>query len=344
MAINIKRENLRYIDSSKTNKNLLVIHNLKKHFPIKSGLLQRTTGSIKAVDGLSFKVKRGETLGIVGESGCGKSTAAKTIVRLEKPTDGNIIYKGKDISHLKERDLRNIVRREIQMIFQDPDMSLNPRKTLEKTLLEPLNQHNILSSRAERLERIKELLHIVGLNSTLINRYPHEFSGGQKQRIGLARALTMNPELIIADEAVSALDVSIQAQVINLMEKLQEKYRLSYVFISHDLSVVRHISDRVAVMYLGKFVEIADKHELYDHPLHPYTQALLSAVPETLQKNMLRKERIILKGDIPSPENPPSGCLFSTRCPYVMDICKNIRPSMKSHSKNHSVACHLYDK
>src|SRR5699024_903131 len=290
-----------------------------------------------------FGIKKGETLGVVGESGCGKSTAGRTIIRLEKPTDGSIIYKGQDISHARESELRKVVRKEIQMIFQDPYASLNPRKTLGSTLIEPLNAHNILNNKKERLDRVKELLETVGFNSSYTNRYPHQFSGGQRQRIGIARALALNPELIIADEAVSALDVSIQAQVINLMQKLQEELGLTYLFISHDLSVVRHISDRVAVMYLGKIMEIAEKDSLYADPMHPYTQALLSAVPEPLQKGVQRRERIILKGDIPNPANPPKGCVFSTRCPAVMDICKEVSPKLKEEDTDHFVACHLYN-
>jgi len=322
---------------------ILKVDNLKKYFPIKTGVLQRTTGNVKAVDGLTFGIKKGETLGVVGESGCGKSTAGRTIIRLEKPTDGSIIYKGQDISHARESELRKVVRKEIQMIFQDPYASLNPRKTLGSTLIEPLNAHNILNNKKERLDRVKELLEIVGFNSNYTNRYPHQFSGGQRQRIGIARALALNPELIIADEAVSALDVSIQAQVINLMQKLQEELGLTYLFISHDLSVVRHISDRVAVMYLGKIMEIAEKDSLYADPMHPYTQALLSAVPEPLQKGVQRRERITLKGDLPSPANPPKGCVFSTRCPAAMDICREITPILREEKPDHFVACHLYN-
>lgn len=322
---------------------ILKVKDLKKHFPIKAGILQRTVGQVKAVDGVSFAIRKGETLGLVGESGCGKSTAGRTIIRLEKPTSGKIFYKGQDISYTSERNLRRQVRKEIQMVFQDPYASLNPRKTLGSTLLEPLNAHNIYDTKSERLDRVKHLLELVGLDSSYINRYPHEFSGGQRQRIGIARALALNPELIIADEAVSALDVSIQAQIINLMELLQDELKLTYLFISHDLSVVRHISDRVAVMYLGKIMEIAEKHSLYEEPLHPYTQSLLSAVPEPLRKGMEKRERIILKGDIPNPADPPKGCVFSTRCPVAMDICKTVSPELKLEKLNHYVACHLYD-
>lgn len=332
-------------DASKTQDEnyILEVKNLKKYFPIKAGVLQKTVGNVKAVDGISLGVKKGETLGIVGESGCGKSTAGRTIIRLEKPTEGQIFYKGTDISHAKESDLRKVVRKEIQMIFQDPYASLNPRKTLGSTLLEPLTEHKLYNNKRERLDRVNELLETVGFNAAFRNRYPHEFSGGQRQRIGIARTLALNPELIIADEAVSALDVSIQAQIINLMQKLQEEFHLTYLFISHDLSVVRHIADRVAVMYLGNIMEIADKHSLYDEPMHPYTQALLSAIPEPLRKGVEKKERIIIKGDIPNPANPPKGCVFSTRCPAAMDICREVTPVLKAEKPGHQVACHLYN-
>lgn len=321
---------------------ILNVRNLKKYFPIKSGIFQRTIGNVKAVDGLSFDVKKGETFGIVGESGCGKSTAGRTIIRLYEPTDGEIYYKNKEITHLPERELRRGFRREMQMIFQDPFASLNPRKTLGGTLMEPLKQHNIFDNDQERLERVQELLKVVGLNPAFMNRYPHEFSGGQKQRIGIARALALDPDMIIADEAVSALDVSIQAQIINLMEDIQNEFNLSYIFISHDLSVVRHISDRVGVMYLGQFMEIAEKDTLFAEPLHPYTQSLLSAVPTIGKKDEAARERIILEGDLPNPANPPKGCVFHTRCPQAMDICKEIKPQLKQESPEQFVACHLY--
>lgn len=324
-------------------EDILSVVDLKKHFPIKSGILQRTTGHVKAVDGISLNLKKGETLGIVGESGCGKSTAGRTIIRLDKPTEGKVYYKGNDISHVSEKELKKQVRREIQMIFQDPYASLNPRKTLGSTIIEPLNEYKLYENQKQRLERVGELLETVGLDSSYTNRYPHEFSGGQRQRIGIARTLALDPEVIIADEAVSALDVSIQAQVINLMQQLQEEFGLTYMFISHDLSVVRHISDKVAVMYLGKIMEVADKHSLYAEPMHPYTQALLSAVPVPKKHDTPKKERIILKGDIPNPANPPRGCVFSTRCPAVMDICREVTPELKSEKKDHMVACHLFD-
>ncbi|WP_368652609.1 ABC transporter ATP-binding protein [Ornithinibacillus sp. 4-3] len=321
---------------------ILKVSNLKMHFPIKAGVLQRTVGHIKAVDGLNFEIKKGETFGIVGESGCGKSTAGRSIIRLYKPTDGEIIFNGKDITSLNERELRNSIRKDMQMIFQDPYASLNPRKTLGGTLMEPLKEHRIYKNNKQRLTRVKELLEVVGLNSAFTNRYPHEFSGGQRQRIGIARALALDPELMIADEAVSALDVSIQSQIINLLEDIQDEFNLSYIFISHDLSVVRHISDRVGVMYLGKFMEVAEKKTLFLEPLHPYTQSLLSAVPTVRKKGEVKKERIILKGDLPSPANPPPGCVFHTRCPAAMDICKQAIPELQKIKANHYVACHLY--
>ncbi|MFT9596337.1 ABC transporter ATP-binding protein [Mesobacillus sp.] len=320
---------------------LLELKDVKKHFPIKSGLLQKTVGHIKAVDGINLMVNKGETLGIVGESGCGKSTVGRTIIRLYEPTDGKIIFNGRDISHLSESELRKDVRKNIQMIFQDPFASLNPRKTLRSIIREPLDTHHLYKSK-ERDEKVEILLEKVGLNASFINRYPHEFSGGQRQRIGISRALALNPELIIADEAVSALDVSIQAQIINLMEDLQEEFGLTYIFISHDLSVVRHISDRVGVMYLGKMMELASKKELYAEPLHPYTQALLSAVPVPRKKGAMKRERIILKGELPSPANPPKGCVFHTRCPAAFDLCRQVNPDFNEVKNNHFVACHLY--
>ncbi|WP_053367993.1 ABC transporter ATP-binding protein [Bacillus sp. FJAT-27245] len=328
---------------AKTEEMILEVSNLKKYFPIKTGILQKTTGYVKAVDGLTFKVKKGETLGIVGESGCGKSTMGRTLIRLYEPTDGQILFNGLDISHLPESELRKVMRKKIQMIFQDPFASLNPRKTLRSTLYEPLKTHQLFANERERLERVEELLEIVGLNRSFVNRYPHEFSGGQRQRIGIARALALEPELIIADEAVSALDVSIQAQIVNLLEDLQKDFNLTYIFISHDLSVVRHISDRVGVMYLGNMVELADKEDIYAEPLHPYTQALLSAVPAIKKRGLSKRERIVLSGDLPSPSNPPAGCVFHTRCPVKMDICSKTIPAFKEVGPNHFVACHLYD-
>ena len=322
-------------------ETILELKDVKKYFPIRSGFFQRKVGDIKAVDGVSFSLKRGETLGIVGESGCGKSTAGRTMIRLYKPTDGRILFKGQDISGLSEEKLRKSVRKNIQMVFQDPFASLNPRKTLRSIIKEPFQTHHMYSM-SERNERVEELLAKVGLHPSFANRYPHEFSGGQRQRIGIARALTLNPELIIADEPVSALDVSIQAQVINLMEELQDEFNLTYLFISHDLSVVRHISDRVGVMYLGKMMELTDNHELYGNPLHPYTQALLSSVPVTRKKDAVKRARIILKGELPSPANPPKGCVFHTRCPMAKPICKEQIPAFEEAAPGHYVACHLY--
>jgi oligopeptide/dipeptide ABC transporter ATP-binding protein len=321
---------------------ILEVRNLKKYFPIKAGVFQKTTGHVKAVNGINLDVRRGETLGIVGESGCGKSTLGRTLIRLYEPTEGKIIFNGDDISRLSESQLRKRMRKQMQMIFQDPFASLNPRKTLGNVLLEPLKTHRLLGSNHERSERVAELLETVGLNRTFTNRYPHEFSGGQRQRIGIARALALQPELIIADEAVSALDVSIQAQIINLMEDLQEEFNLTYIFISHDLSVVRHIADRVGVMYLGNMVELAYKEDIYTEPLHPYTKALLSAVPTIRKEGITKRERIVLEGDLPSPANPPKGCVFHTRCPARMDICSSVIPTYKEIGTGHHVACHLY--
>jgi len=322
------------------SKVLLKVSNLKKYFPNHSGVISKNKKYVKAVDDVSFQVYEGETLGIVGESGCGKSTTGRTIMRLIEPTEGSINFNGIEVSNLSKSELRK-TRRHIQMVFQDPYASLNPRHTVEKILEEPLIVHGIGSSK-ERKQKVREYLEIVGLRSDHAKRYPHQFSGGQRQRIGIARALMTNPKLIIADEPVSALDVSIQSQVLNLMQKLQEELKLTYIFISHDLGVVRHISDRVAVMYLGKIVELADSESLYSEPLHPYTQALLSAVP--IPDPEFNREQIILKGDIPSPSNPPTGCTFHTRCPFAMDKCKVEMPEFKEVRSGRSVACHLYSE
>lgn len=317
---------------------LLEVKGLKKYFPIRAGLLGKTQGYVKAVDDVSFAVHEGETLGIVGESGCGKSTTGRSIIRLLEPTAGDVIFKGQNLTGLKGEELRKM-RRDLQIVFQDPYASLNPRMTIGAILEEPLKIHG-LANATERKQRVKELLEIVGLTEHHYNRYPHEFSGGQRQRIGIARALITKPKLIVADEPVSALDVSIQSQILNLMKDLQEQFQLTYLFISHDLSVVRHISDRVGVMYLGRMVELAPKHELYANPQHPYTQALLSAVPHPDPREV--RERIILTGDVPSPANPPTGCAFHTRCHACMEICKTDRPELKQTAEGHWVACHLY--
>lgn len=319
-------------------KPILEVDGLKKYFHIKGGVFGRKMGEIKAVDDVSFSVQRGEILGIVGESGCGKSTTGKAILRLIEPTAGGIKFEDQDLMQFKAKDMRKL-RRDIQMIFQDPYASLNPRHTVEKIIAEPLLVHG-MTSKPERKQRVRELLEVVGLDAYHALRYPHQFSGGQRQRIGIARALANHPKLIICDEPVSALDVSVQAQILNLMVKLRDDFQLTYVFIAHDLSVVKHISDRVGVMYLGRMVELADQKTIYEDPKHPYTQALLSAVPSPDPD--AKRERIILKGDVPSPENPPEGCAFHTRCPFAMEICKQVRPAFQKVNDQHSVACHLY--
>jgi oligopeptide transport system ATP-binding protein len=320
---------------------LLKVNNLVMHFPLTQGIIfQRKVGAVQAVDGISFEVRKGETLGLVGESGCGKSTTGRAILQLYKPTSGEIVFQGKDLTKIPGGDMRKM-RRHLQMIFQDPYASLNPRMTVGSIIAEPMQIHGLVS-KGDRNKRVQELLQTVGLNPYFANRYPHEFSGGQRQRIGIARALAANPAFIVADEPVSALDVSIQAQIVNLLEDLQDQFGLTYLFIAHDLSVVKHISDRVAVMYLGKIVEMADRNDLYDNPLHPYTKALLSAVPIPDPVVERGRERIILSGDVPSPINPPSGCHFHTRCPYVMDVCKSIDPIFADQGGGHSVACHLF--
>jgi oligopeptide transport system ATP-binding protein len=324
------------------NKNLLVkVEHLTKHFPITRGIIvQRQVGAVQAVDDVNFDIYEGETLGLVGESGCGKSTTGRTIIQLYRPTSGKVYYQDKDLTTMKGEDLRHL-RRFMQIIFQDPYASLNPRMTVGDIVGEPLEVHGLQKNRKRRRERVQELLRLVGLNPYFINRYPHEFSGGQRQRIGVARALALNPEFIVCDEPISALDVSIQAQVVNLLEELQDKLGLTYLFIAHDLSMVRHISDRTAVMYLGKIVELADREELYNHPLHPYTQALLSAVPVPDPIVEKKRQRIILKGDVPSPANPPAGCRFHPRCPLVQDICSEAEPEWREAAPRHWVACHL---
>ncbi|UOF91294.1 dipeptide ABC transporter ATP-binding protein [Fodinisporobacter ferrooxydans] len=321
-------------------KPLLEVKQLKTYYPIHGGLLQKQQGFVKAVDDVSFAIFEGETFGLVGESGCGKSTTGRTIMRLTEPTDGEILFQGKNLRTLKSQEMQRM-RRDLQMIFQDPYASLNPRMTIQQILEEPLLVHGV-KDRNERKHRIKELLEVVGLNEYHAGRYAHEFSGGQRQRIGIARAVALHPKLIIADEPVSALDVSIQSQVLNLMQDLQKQFQLTYLFIAHDLSVVRHISNRIGVMYLGRLVEIGDRDSLYDHPRHPYTQALLSAVP--VADPEAKRERIILQGDVPSPANPPQGCAFHPRCPQCMEICKTVRPVLKDVGNGQQVACHLYNE
>ncbi len=318
---------------------LIDVRNLKMHFPITAGLIfQRKIADVKAVDGVSFHIRKGETLGLVGESGCGKSTTGRAILQLYRPTDGEIKFGEVELTRLKGDELRRM-RRRMQMIFQDPYASLNPRMSVGAIIGEPLAIHGLARGKARR-ERVAELMRVVGLNPYYASRYPHEFSGGQRQRIGVARALAVEPEFIVADEPVSALDVSIQAQIINLLEDLQQQFGLTYLFIAHDLSVVRHISDRVAVMYLGKMMELTGRDELYKNPLHPYTKALLSAVPVPDPEVEATRERIILSGDVPSPLRPPPGCVFHTRCPIAIDECRQVIPEWREVSRDHWVACH----
>ena len=318
---------------------LVRVENLKKYFPIKAGILQRKVGDTKAVDDISFDIHPGETLGMVGESGCGKTTVARTILRIYRPTSGEVYFDGLPLSSMKNRDLRQ-VRRRMQMVFQDPFASLNPRLTAGEIVGEPFEIHS-LARGAEKQKKVEELFQRVGLSKEFMKRFPHEFSGGQCQRIGVARALALNPELIVCDEPIAALDISIQAQIVNLMQELQKELNLTYLFIAHDLSVVKHISDRVLVMYVGKVMELASRERLYNDPLHPYTQALLSAVPIPDPVQEMRRQRIILSGDLPSPSDPPTGCRFHTRCPYSGQICVLTEPPLLEVHPGHLVACHL---
>lgn len=319
-------------------QNLLEVNELSTYYPIRKGLMQREVGHVKAVDGVSFAVKAGESFGIVGESGCGKSTTGRSLLRLIEPTSGQVLFEGEDVTKLSKEEMRR-KRREMQIIFQDPFASLNPRHKVRKILEEPLIVHGIGNAK-ERKELVEQLIVTVGLNVSQLDRYPHQFSGGQRQRIAIAKALMLKPKLIIADEPVSALDVSIQSQILNLMQDLQESFKLTYVFIAHDLSVVKHFCDRVAVMYLGRIVEIADKHSLYSRPHHPYTQALLSAAPSP--EPGAAKHRVLLQGEVPSPANVPAGCVFNTRCPAATDRCRTERPVLQRTGEDHFVACHLY--
>lgn len=322
-----------------SSENILDVKNLKKHFPIKAGVFQKVAGHVKSVDGVSFNIKRGQTFGLVGESGCGKTTIGRTILRLTEPTEGEAILNGKDIFKMSSKELQKI-RPEIQIIFQDPYSSLDPRMPVGEIIGEAVRQHNIVP-KSEYREYILKIMEDCGLRPYHIDRYPHEFSGGQRQRICIARALALNPSLIIADEPVSALDVSIQAQIINLMKDLQVKRNISYLFISHDLSVIRYISDVIGVMYLGNLVEMASKDEIFDNPMHPYTKSLLSAIP--LPDPDAKMNRTILEGDLPSPANPPVGCKFNTRCPECMEICKKEQPKLRVIGNDHKIACHLYN-
>lgn len=328
--------------SNNTNDVLLKVNNLVKHFPIHRGILQKQVGAVRAVDDVSFYIKKGETLGLVGESGCGKSTTGRAVLQLYRPTSGEVVFDGKDLTKIKGEELR-AMRRKMQMIFQDPYASLNPRMTVGEIIGEPLLVHGV-ASQSEVEDRVKQLLELVRLNPSFSSRYPHEFSGGQRQRIGIARSLALQPSLIVCDEPISALDVSIQAQVVNLLEELQGQFNLTYLFIAHDLSMVRHISDRVAVMYLGVIVEMTSRNELYSKPLHPYAQALLSAVPVPDPRVEATRTRIILEGDVPSPANPPSGCRFRTRCPIAEGICAEQRPDFREIKPDHFVACFFAER
>lgn len=338
--MNNAQPKLTTINSNKNRfKTLLEVKNLKTYYPVKGGFFRRTVANVKAVDDVSFEIKKGETLGLVGESGCGKSTAGRTILRLINPTDGQIIFDGKDITNIQGRALRE-ARKDFQMVFQDPYASLNPMQMIGDIVSEPLKNFGKSNKKALK-EEVMDLLNRVGLPEDAYEKYAHEFSGGQRQRIGIARALALKPKLIVADEPVSALDVSVQSQVLNLLKELQKDFGLTYLFIAHDLSVVKHMSDRIGVMYLGNIMEIADRNSIYNEPLHPYTQALISAIPEPDPRKS--KERIVLKGDVPSPVNPPSGCPFHTRCPMAKEECSIAKPTLKEVRPGHQVACILYN-
>ncbi|UFJ40176.1 dipeptide ABC transporter ATP-binding protein [Brevibacillus humidisoli] len=326
------------MNRSSTPNYLLEVKNLKTYYPIRGGFFRRKIGDVKAVDDVSFELAYGETLGLVGESGCGKSTTGRSILRLTEPTDGTVTFQGKEITQLKGRELR-LIRRDMQMVFQDPYASLNPKMMVGSLISEPIRNYTG-QSESQLKQEVCELLSKVGLPEDAYYKYPHEFSGGQRQRIGIARALALKPRLIIADEPVSALDVSVQSQVLNLLQDLQQDFQLTYLFIAHNLSVVKHVSDRIGVMYLGRLVEISDKQSLYTDPLHPYTQALLSAIP--IPDPRQKKERVVLQGDVPSPERPPQGCAFHPRCPHAFAECRQVRPVMKEVKPGHKVACHLY--